>query len=202
MLLFPVVLQISKVRNKLQGTEEVALQRFAAREALRLSAERSRLILGELKKSRGGIPRPVAGNYWSISHKPQCVAAVISRERIGIDVEEIKPRPESLFDYIAGKEEWKLSKEKSLYTFFCYWTAKEAALKSMGSGIGNLKKCRVVSIPDKDHLYLEYQDNLFYVEHFCHQNHIISVVKDNNSIKWILQEFYDGHAGSISSLQL
>ena len=200
MLLFPVVLQISEVRNKLQGT--VALQRFAAREALRLSAERSGLILGKLKKNKGGIPHPVAGNYWSISHKPKCVAAVISRERIGIDVEEIKPRPESLFDYLAEKEEWKLSGEKSLHTFFCYWTAKEATLKSMGSGIGNLKKCRVVSIPDKDHLYLEYQDNLFYVEHFCYRNHIISVVKDNNSIKWILQEFHDGPTGNIPGLQL
>jgi len=187
MILFPVVLSIPEAGNNLWGKERVAFLKRAAREALRLSAERSGVILGELKKDRNGFPLPFDGNYWSLSHKPRCVAAVISREKIGIDVEEIRPRPISLFGYLATEEEWKLSKERSLETFFRYWTAKEALLKSVGKGIGELKKCRIISIPKKDHLALKYQDRLFSVEQLTYQDHIISVVKDNNTIEWIVK---------------
>ena len=186
MILFPVVLTIPEAVNNLRGKEKVAFLKRSAREALRLSAEKSGVILGELKKDRDGFPHPFDGNYWSLSHKPRCVAAVIGRERIGIDVEEIKSRSILLFDYLATEEEWKLSKEKSLDTFFRYWTAKEATLKSVGRGIGELKRCRIISIRKRDHFVLEYRGRFFSVEQLSYQNHIISVVKDNNVIEWTL----------------
>jgi 4'-phosphopantetheinyl transferase len=184
MVLFPVVLPVLEVANSLLGKEKVGFLSRTAREALRLSAEKSGVVLGELKKDKDGSPLPFDGNYWSLSHKPRCVAAVIGRERIGIDVEEIIPRPEALFGYLATEEEWKLSEEMSLDTFFRYWTAKEATLKSVGRGIGELKRCRVISIRKRDHFVLEYHGRFFSVEQLSYQNHIISVVKDNNEIEW------------------
>ena len=186
MLLFPVVLPVPEVANNLSGKEKVAFLSKAAREALRLSAEKSGVLLGELKKDKDGSPLPFDGNYWSLSHKPRCVAAVVGRERIGIDVEEIMPRPEALFGYLATEEEWKLSEEKSLDAFFRYWTAKEATLKSVGRGIGELKRCRIISIRKRDHFILEYLGRFFAVEQLSYKNHIISVIKDNNEIEWVL----------------
>jgi 4'-phosphopantetheinyl transferase len=185
MTIFPVVLPITEAENSLVGKKKIALLKRTAREALRLSAEKSGTVLGELKKDKNDVPLPSDGVYWSLSHKTKYVAAVASRQRIGIDIEEIRPRSESLFNHLAAEEEWGLNKEKSWDVFFRYWTAKEAALKSVGSGISKLKECRIVSIPEKNHLTLEYDGSLFCIEQFHYQNHIISVVKDSNSVEWI-----------------
>jgi len=187
MTLFPVVMPVIEVGHKPQGKEKVDHLSQSAREALKLSAEKSGVRLGELLKDEKGAPCPVSGNYWSISHKPKYVAAVVSKDRIGIDIEEMKPRSESLFDYVASDEEWEL-KDKSWDTFFRYWTAKEATLKVIGIGISGLKACRIISVPDESRIILDYQDRLFQMEQVRCKNHIISVLKDDNEIDWIILE--------------
>ena len=187
MTLFPVVMPVIEVGHKPSRKETVAHLSRIAREALKLSAEKSRVRLGELLKDEKGVPCPVAGNYWSLSHKPKYVAAVVSKDKVGIDIEEIQPRTESIFSYVASDEEWKL-KEKSWDTFFRYWTAKEATLKVIGIGIGGLKTCRIISVPDENHIVLDYKGQFFLVEQLRYQNHIISVLKDNNEIDWIILE--------------
>ncbi|MGB6872673.1 MAG: 4'-phosphopantetheinyl transferase superfamily protein [Dehalococcoidia bacterium] len=187
MTLFPVVMPVIEVGHKPSRKEKVAHLSRIAREALKLSAEKSRVRLGELLKDEKGVPCPVAGNYWSLSHKPKYVAAVVSKDKVGIDIEEIKPRTESIFSYVASDEEWKL-KEKSWDTFFRYWTAKEATLKVIGIGIGGLKTCRIISVPDENHIVLDYKGQFFLVEQLRYQNHIISVLKDDNEIDWIILE--------------
>ena len=97
MTLFPVVMPVSEAGFKPSGKEKVAHLSRIAREALKVSAERSRVRLGELLKDEKGVPCPVWGIYWSISHKPKYVAAVVSEDKVGIDIEEMKPRAESLF---------------------------------------------------------------------------------------------------------
>jgi len=187
MTLFPVVMPVIEVGHKPSRKETVAHLSRIAREALKLSAEKSRVRLGELLKDEKGVPCPVAGNYWSLSHKPKYVAAVVSKDKVGIDIEEIKPRTESIFSHVASDEEWKL-KEKSWDTFFRYWTAKEATLKVIGIGIGGLKTCRIISVPDENHIVLDYKGQFFLVEQLRYQNHIISVLKDDNEIDWIILE--------------
>jgi len=187
MTLFPVVMPVNQVGHKPRGKEKVAHLSRIAREALKLSAEKSGVRLGELRKDEKGAPCPVAGIYWSLSHKPKYVAAVVSKDRIGIDIEEMKPRDESLFSHVASDEEWKL-KDKSWDTFFRYWTAKEATLKVIGIGISGLKTCRIISVPDESHIILDYRDRLFQVEQARCKNHIISVLKDDNEIDWIILE--------------
>ena len=188
MTLFPVILPVDEARNGLSGKEKVARLSSISREALNLSAQKSGVTLAELKKDEDDVPCPFDGNYWSVSHKPKCVAAVVSREKIGIDVEEVKPRSESIFGPVASDEEWELSQDRSWNTFFRYWTAKEAILKSVGIGIGGLKACRVVSIPDQYNIVLHYRDSLFLVEQSYYNDHIVAVLKDNNEIEWTIVE--------------
>jgi len=186
--LFPVILPVIEDISKLLGKEKVALLSRVSREALKLSAEKSGVIVGELYKDENDVPIPFGSHYWSVSHKPKYVAAVISHDKVGIDIEEVKPRSESLFDYVATGEEWELSQEKSWDTLFRYWTAKEATLKAIGVGISGLKTCRIISVPDEAHIILDYQDRLFEVEQLRYQGHIVSVLKDNNRIEWIIIE--------------
>ena len=191
MILFPVVMPVVEVGHKPSGQDKVDHLSRSAREALKLSAEKSGVRLEELRKDEKGVPCPINGNYWSLSHKPKYVAAVVSKDKVGIDIEEMKPRTESLFAYVASDEEWEL-KEKSWDTFFRYWTAKEAALKVIGIGIGGLKTCRIISVPDENHIILDYKGQSFLVEQLRYKNHIVSVLKDDNQIEWVvLDEFPD-----------
>jgi 4'-phosphopantetheinyl transferase len=185
MTLFPVVMPVIKMGHKHSGKEKVEYLSQVAREALKLSAEKSGVRLGELLKDEKGVPCPVAGHYWSISHKPKYVAAVVSKDKVGIDIEEMKPRSESLFAYVVSDEEWEL-KEKSWDTFFRYWTAKEAILKAIGIGVSGLKTCRIISVPDENHITLDYKGQVFLVEQLRYKNHIVSVLKDDNQIEWVV----------------
>ena len=185
MTLFPVVLPVIEAVHDLSGKEQVARLSGLAREALKVSAEKTRVKLGELLKDESGSPCPVSGHHWSLSHKPECVAAVVSRDRVGIDVEEMKPRTGTLFSYLASDDEWGL-KEKSWNTFFRYWTAKEATLKVIGIGICGLKTCRIVSVPDETHIVLDYKGDSFLVEQLTYKNHIVAVVKGDNEIEWVV----------------
>jgi 4'-phosphopantetheinyl transferase len=186
--LFPVILPTIEDRHHLSGKEKVALLSRVSREALKLSAEKIGVMLGELLQDENGAPLPYDGNYWSLSHKPKYVAAVVSKERIGIDIEEIKPRSESLFSYVATDREWELSKEKSWDAFFRYWTAKEAISKANGIGIAGLKNCLIISVPDENHIVLEYRNRLFRVEQLRYKNHITSILRDDNEIEWVIPE--------------
>jgi 4'-phosphopantetheinyl transferase len=183
--LFPVILPVVKELKKVSGKEKVDHLSQSARKALKLSAEKSGVTLGKLLKDENGVPCPVNGNHWSISHKPEYVAAVVSKDKVGIDIEELKPRDELLFARVAGDEEWEL-KEKSWDTLFRYWTAKEAILKVIGIGIGGLKNCRIISIPDENHIGLDYDGHFFLVEQLRYKNHIVSVLKGDNQINWVI----------------
>jgi 4'-phosphopantetheinyl transferase len=188
MTLFPVILPVAEVGHRVSGKEKVAALSRISREALRLSAEKSGVVLGELLKDEDDVPCPFDGNYWSLSHKSKYVAAVVGKEKIGIDIEEIKPRSESIFSLVASEEEWKPGKDRSWETFFRYWTAKEAVLKAVGIGVSGLKKCRVVSIPDKNHIVLNYRGCFFRVEQLNYKNYIVSVLKNDNEVEWIIAE--------------
>jgi 4'-phosphopantetheinyl transferase len=178
---------VIEVEHKPRGKEKVDYLSRIAREALKLSAEKSGVKLDKLPKDEDGAPCSVNGNYWSLSHKPEYVAAVVSKDKVGIDIEEMKPRDELLFARVASDKEWEL-KERSWDTFFRYWTAKEAILKVIGIGISGLKTCRIISVPDENHIVLEYNGRLFLVEQLRYKNHIASVLKGDNRIDWMILE--------------
>ena len=184
MTIFPVILPVAETGQRLSGKEKVARLSRISREALELSAQKSGIVLKELLKNEDDVPRPSDGNYSSLSHKPKYVAAVVSRDKVGIDIEEINPRSQSIFSLVASDSEWELSEDRSWRTFFRYWTAKEATLKAVGVGISGLGACKLVSIPDMKHMVLNYRSCLFLIEQLIYKNHIISVLKNSNTVEW------------------
>ena len=188
MALFPVVMLVPRNRGYLPAKEKTALLNRVSREALRLSAWKSGVVLGELAKDERDAPLPCGSYYRSVSHKPEYVAAVVSRSPVGIDIEQMEPRASSLLSYVVRDEEWELGGGKSWDTFFRYWTAKEAVLKAHGIGLGGLKGCRVTSVPDDAHLVLRYQDRLHQVEQLRYRNHLVAVLQNANEVVWITPE--------------
>ena len=189
MTLLPVILAVPEAAPGLSGEEKVARLTRLSREALRMSAERSGLVLGEPAKDSDDVPIPENGVHWSVSHKPGCVAAVVSTEPAGIDIEDLEPRSEPPYRLVATEEEWDLGGGRSQELFFRYWTAKEAVLKAAGVGITGLKKCTVVSIPDDTHVDLSYRGRTFRVEHHCWMSHVAAVVQGDNKVEWRVAEY-------------
>src|SRR5512136_3099369 len=96
---------VSGAVQRLSGRSKVAALSECARQALRLSAEKAGVVLGELQKDGDDVPLPFGEYHWSVSHKPKYVAAVVGMGRMGIDVEEIGPRKKEIFGYVAGDDE-------------------------------------------------------------------------------------------------
>ena len=184
-LIYPVILVVPDKNQQLTGREKVSFLSRHARKALEISGQKSRIKLGDFKKDKNGVPLPFNGNYWSVTHKTGYVAGVIARERIGIDLEKIRPVKEGLYRKTASDREWALSDGDKTILFFRYWTSKESVLKASGTGIRDLSKCRIERIIDKNHLIINYQKQYWHIEHFYFNGHIASVVKNNVEVEWI-----------------
>jgi 4'-phosphopantetheinyl transferase len=185
-LIYPVILAVPANRQQLTGREKVSFLSKHARKALGISALKSRIQLGDLNKNKNGVPLPFDGNYWSVSHKAGYVGGVVSRDRIGIDLEKIRPIKASIYVKTADNSEWAISNTKSILFFFRYWTSKESVLKASGSGIGDLLKCRIKKIIDDTHLVVDYKEKDWLIEHFYFNGHIASVVKNDTDTDWTL----------------
>lgn len=183
-VIYPVIFAVPNQKQQLTGREKVSFLSRHARRALEISAQECQIQLGDLKKDENGVPLPFNGNYWSVTHKTGYVAGVISRERIGIDLEKIRPFKEALYKKAASENEWELSDTDKIALFFRYWTSKESVLKASGTGIRDLLKCRITRIIDDKHLVVNYRENNWVVEHFFFNGHIASVVKNNVDVKW------------------
>jgi 4'-phosphopantetheinyl transferase len=177
-------LPVSAADQKLDGRQRIEAQRRRAREALIQSCLASGVPAGPFEKDTRNVPLTFAGIYWSISHKPQYVAAVVSSSPVGIDLEEITPRKTGLFGYIAEDSEWALA-ERNWDTFFRFWTAKEAVLKATGAGLKDLKKARIQTILHGNHLIVQYADRLWPVQHYRFGNHLVSLTH-KGEIRWTL----------------
>lgn len=143
-------------------------------------------MLGELIKSPEGAPLPVGGYFWSLAHKSEYVAGVVSDFPIGIDIEKIKSCAPGLYRMTADEAEWELGGMISDLLFFRYWTAKEAVLKSAGVGMKALSQCRVIDIVDDHHLILLYNHQQINVAHFYFNGHIAAIL-NHPSVHWIVQ---------------
>jgi 4'-phosphopantetheinyl transferase len=184
--LYPVILTVPKQSRKLQARSKVASLSRHAREALEISAQKSGFQLGKLSKNANGSPLPSNGIYWSLTHKPSYVGAVVAPTRVGIDIEKIRSRSRTLFKKTANPAEWALADNDSWEQFFRYWTSKEAALKAAGTGLKDLSKCRVIQIIDKNNLLIKYWGQQWHIEHFFFNGHVASVVKNTFNIQWTL----------------
>ncbi|MFT4603723.1 MAG: 4'-phosphopantetheinyl transferase [Rhodothermales bacterium] len=82
----------------------------------------------------------VPGTPWqlSISHSGPYAAAAIATSEIGLDLERIRRRPESLFRFILHPEEMTLLDRVDLPTehqIVLFWALKESVLKAKRTGL-------------------------------------------------------------------
>jgi len=186
LIIYPVILAVPGKAQYLKGKEKVSFLSRHARSALEISAQKSCVQLNDLKKNENGVPLPFGGNYWSVTHKAAYVGGVIASERIGIDIEKIRPCSKALYRKTAHDREWDLSNEEPKTLFFRYWTSKESVLKAAGTGIRDLSKCCIAKIIDHTRLVVSYREKEWLVEHDYFDGHIASVVKNDFDVKWSL----------------
>ena len=185
--IFPVILAVPAREQAMPPPERVKALSLQAREALHVCARKIGVTMGALEKDANGAPLPCDGLFWSLTHKPAYVGAVVCRQPTGIDVEAVKDVPEGVMQKTASEEEWHLTNKDPETLFFRYWTAKEAVLKAEGIGISGLSQCRVTAVPDGSHLRLEYGGRTYLVEHFFFDGHVATVVKNRFQVEWTLR---------------
>jgi 4'-phosphopantetheinyl transferase len=183
-ILYPVILAVPDAERELKGREKVRALSRLARIALRYSCQKSGLHLAHFPKSEEGIPLPLDGIHWSLSHKSAVVGGVAAPFPVGFDLETIRPVNAGLMAKVAGDEEWRLAREDRRTTFFRFWTAKEAVLKAVGQGIAGLSRCRVVEITDDRHMALIYDETAWSVEHFLFDNHVAAITPQHFNVSW------------------
>jgi 4'-phosphopantetheinyl transferase len=186
MTLHPVILSVPDEGRSLSGRERVVYLSQHARKALEISVKMSGVRLTSFVKDSDGIPQPVDGNYWSITHKPEYVGAVVAPKKIGIDLEKIRAFSKGLLKKTAHDSEWHLTDENPSTLFFRYWTSKEAILKAAGTGVKDLLKCRIVKIISDTKLIATYMGQEWNINHLFFDNHIASVVENTFDISWSL----------------
>ena len=85
--------------------------------------------------------KPFLKNYptwhFNFSHCKNAVCCVLSREQIGVDVEDIREYKEYLAEYVCNEKELAAlhSSDDRADVFYKLWTRKEAVFKMSGSGI-------------------------------------------------------------------
>lgn len=185
--IYPVILSVPPDARGLPPKRRVQFLSRHAREALRLSAERMHVELGPLEKDARGAPLPFEGNFWSLTHKPEYVGGVVAPEIVGLDLEQVRPCSPALLRKTASKQEWALAEgSESPQTFFRYWTAKEAVLKTGGEGIKDLSRCRVARIESSARLFVDYADRTWPVDQFFFDGHVASIANNGCRVQWLL----------------
>ncbi len=185
--LFPVILSVPENKQKLRGRERVAFLSRFARHAVEQSSQKIGVHLDPLEKDEKGAPLPSGGVYWSISHKPEYVTGVVSLEKVGIDIEKIRPYSNGLEKKVADIKEWKLDTRDRSELLFRYWTAKEAVLKAEGMGLSGLSACKIIKIIDETNLIVSFRNHDRLIEHLFFKNHVAAIVKDTYRVEWTIQ---------------
>lgn len=118
-----------------------------------------------------------SGINFNLSHSgDQAVLAVTSGPDVGVDIEEvvIKDNLQQLADYAFDETEKELFTDfpvnRKQRGFYRLWTAKEARLKMLGIGLGEMKK---VVMPEFGCLFVPTKGYVAAVAATCHVERII-----------------------------
>lgn len=172
----------------LKGKERILEMSRSARQCAVYSAGLARLDARAFKKNGTGIPVPFNGVYWSVSHKPDVAAGIVSQNPVGIDIEKIKPVSEGLFERIVRKNEVDLfSREQRAVLFFKVFTAKESVLKITGAGLKGLFKTKVVAVQEPCDICIRFENRNFWVENYAFDHYLASVTKNNDDVQWTVK---------------
>ena len=180
----PETIKAMKGKNKVE-----ALSLFA-RESAKASGVKSKLFADMFEKDVLGVPLPSNNIFWSISHKPDFVAGVVSIQKVGIDIEKIKDVSDAVFKKIVDAKERAcfISQDKTI-VFFRAFTAKEAVLKKTGHGIKGLSKVKIKMVVDDKNLVVQYLDKKYLVENIYFDGYLASITKDDVDVQWTINLF-------------
>ncbi len=182
MSVVPIVVMPYEPRSiALAGRERVVEQSRRAREALAVAAEVIGAHLDPLRKDAEDAPIASNGWHWSLSHAAHGVAATLSRSPIGIDIEWIRPRNQTLVPRVTSRHEIELFGGFSWVSFFRVWTAKESVLKKAGCGILELSSCNLVAVADDSTLVLRHRERDHVVRQLIRDEHVVSISHDDTN---------------------
>ena len=184
-IIYPVILKVPMGKQSLSGRNQVRFLKKYARQAVVASAQKTGSDFSIFEKDNDGVPLPSNGAFWSLSHKPEYVAGVISDSPVGIDVERIRPVQSSLLNRVVDDEERKLAGTISDALFYRFWTAKEAVLKAVGVGLKGLSQCKIHRIVDHSVMVVFYPQKYWMIEHAYYDNHVVSIIKEDHAVQWI-----------------
>jgi len=176
--LCPVLRSTPGQEDHLPSAVRVQNQRSAARQACYSSARRLGLALRELPQNEEGVPQPIHGWYWSISHTRGFVGGIVYPAPIGIDVERVQRRRQSLVRAAMSQAELELVGGSRWSSFTRVWSAKEAVLKMAGCGLAELSRCTLVAAPTPRSLVLHHRDRMHHVFQCFRRGHYVSVCAD------------------------
>ena len=179
----------------LKGNAKVKALSLFARKSAKASSLKAKLDINIFKKNDSGIPAASNNIYWSVSHKLDFVAGIVSKQKVGIDVEcikkekQVKQISDNLFDRIVDHDEQLVFKGYDRHiSFFRAFTAKEAVLKLTGDGIKGLSKAKIKNIINDKDLLVQYLNKKYLVENFYFDNYLAAVTKDEFNVKWTLEK--------------
>ena len=182
--IFPVLLSVPEADRRLNGPHRVKALSRLARQALMKSCAESGLQLESFPKNEQGVPQPVAGVHWSLTHKTDMVGGVAAAWPVGLDLETIRPVREALLAKVALADEWRLAGGDPQKDFFRFWTAKEAVLKAVGNGMVGLSPCRVAAVFDDTRMTLTYDGVCWPVAHLWFDGHVGALTAQHFSVSW------------------
>ncbi|MBU1343463.1 MAG: 4'-phosphopantetheinyl transferase superfamily protein [Proteobacteria bacterium] len=186
-ILFPVITKVPETIKALNGKKTVSALSRLARESAGQSAAKSTYEVTAFEKDALGVPKPSNGICWSVSHKPDFVAGVVSKQKVGIDLEKVKTVSDALFERIVDPDEGVQFKDQDRQiVFFRVFTAKEAVLKKTSDGIKGLSKVKIKTVVDDKNLIVQYLDKKYLVENFYFDGYLASVTKDDFDVQWTL----------------
>lgn len=101
--------------------------------------------LEDLSYNAFGRPQLNPPVDFSISHSENAVICGMSVQRIGVDLEKIKPIDLRDYERFLRPEEWEAitSSRQPERRFYTLWTQKEAVIKAVGEGLGLLTDIRI-----------------------------------------------------------
>lgn len=178
-----VSLYIIDARNK--SIEELNLDRFLTKEDkdffasfVKEETQKEKLVSLYLKKKYIGDfylsmdDKPLSKDkFFNISHSKGVIALAISKDYpIGLDIEVLRDYKDDLAKYISNDEEYKHIKDNK--SFFEIWTAKEALVKCLGSGLkDNVKNIPALPIAGSK----EYKDKIYHSKSAIIDDLVISI---------------------------
>lgn len=127
---------------------------------------------------------------FNVSHSGEYLAVAVSKQPVGIDIQETKQIKDGLYRKVVQPEEQQLIGEERQKDFLLLWALKESFVKAEGKGL---------RIPMKDY-YFEKENNQYFVnyggqrmtwafniEETLIEGYVISVCGSEKEVYWHLK---------------